>query len=854
MTSDRNLETSQRRLVEFSERVFQGRPAGRKGLDPAQADAVLQIKAGDRVPLFDKTRVRARKEELMHLVTATAVPGVVPGSGITIPEQNGRIPRPALDIHAPKVSRRRLMQAIPFLVLAGILAGIAYGLFEYRDDRNTIVPAVQETQTSETGAPIGTPWGQFRGGPERTGYTSDPGPGGDLALRWSFTAEESLNGIMQAEGKVFAYGAEGGLYAIDAGTGEQIWALDLFEGQFGDVGRVPLPAISDGVVYAATPQGVLVAVEAETGVLIWQQVLSNRGLSAPTVAEGRVFVALDGARIVALDPASGEEQWAWTVPGGVSTQYPTVYDGKLSIADDEGVVYGVDIATGELVWSTESILAHRVSAFLDGTLYVPGADGRLTALDAATGEIIWVTEPQGAQALNPIATEDAVIVAVEADKVQALNPESGEVLWTISAATVFNSPHAGGDSLYLETDTGIFATIDLASGSETGRTSEATGAGSTVAVSGELLFISGRDGPVRAFGPVDGEAQSNTGTIPALAAIENSSETDASEASTDIDAPGAGELRADLFLTQTHEPDFFAAGFQKAPDGTLWLAEGNGTIQILDRDGNLGETRTYAKGSGDGEFIWEIRYPPPMDIWWQGASFAWLKDGRVEVTDAGNARIQVMDEDGNLVGVWGSRGDADGQFQAPVWIALTPDDELAVVDPGRRDIQWFDLEGNFLRKLTGPQIDEQFGRPVELEYDASGSFWVLDVGYDRLHKFDANGDLLFTIGEVASPAAGSFNDPVDIDIDELDRVWVADQVNHRVQVFDNDGNLIAIWDGCESDAKCFQYLNWVIYGGNDFLFLYDFDINGVEDQRQMKFKITFMPDVPILEAATPAAG
>ena len=31
---------------------------------------------------------------------------------------------------------------------------------------------------------------QFRGGAARTGYSSDPGPGGNLDLRWSFTTDE----------------------------------------------------------------------------------------------------------------------------------------------------------------------------------------------------------------------------------------------------------------------------------------------------------------------------------------------------------------------------------------------------------------------------------------------------------------------------------------------------------------------------------------------------------------------------------------------------------------------------------------------------------------------------------------
>ena len=37
-------------------------------------------------------------------------------------------------------------------------------------------------------------------------------------------------------------------------------------------------------------------------------------------------------------------------------------------------------------------------------------------------------------------------------------------------------------------------------------------------------------------------------------------------------------------------------------------------------------------------------------------------------------------------------------------------------------------------------------------------------------------------------------------------------------------------------------------------FVIDYDRSGAEPERLMMVKITFMPDAPILEAATPAAG
>lgn len=218
------------------------------------------------------------------------------------PSANGSLPLPIPMPQRPSVRPKRslLLPLVLAAVLFALIGGLIFGIVENRNDVNPTVPAVIQGSPSPEASPLGSDWGQFRGGVERTGYTSDPGPGGDLNLLWSFSADESLNGIVESEGNVFAYGAAGGLYAIDALTGEQLWAIDLVDGRFGDTGRVPLPAVADGVVYASTPTGVLVAVDAEDGAVLWQQSVSDSTLSAPTIAGDHIYVTSGGKHLLSL--------------------------------------------------------------------------------------------------------------------------------------------------------------------------------------------------------------------------------------------------------------------------------------------------------------------------------------------------------------------------------------------------------------------------------------------------------------------------------------------------------------------------------------------------------------------------
>ena len=105
-------------------------------------------------------------------------------------------------------------------------------------------------------------------------------------------------------------------------------------------------------------------------------------------------------------------------------------------------------------------------------------------------------------------------------------------------------------------------------------------------------------------------------------------------------------------------------------------------------------------------------------------------------TDCSNNQIQFFDSQGNFLRKWGSEGSEDGQFDKPAGVALDGDGNVYVADWNNHRIQVFNSEGNFLRKWgSRGSEDGQFDRPYGLAIGSDGNVYVADTGYYRIQVF-----------------------------------------------------------------------------------------------------------------------
>jgi outer membrane protein assembly factor BamB len=169
--------------------------------------------------------------------------------------------------------------------------------------------------------------------------------------------------------------------------------------------------VADGTVFAGNNDGFVYAVDAASGEEVWAADTGGEiRWNSPTVVDGTVYVGSAGKRFWAFDAASGAPVWFHEARWEVHST-PVVDGGRVFYADDGGYVYALDAVTGELIWEVEQPLGTRIQSGLavaDGTLFVTA--GLLTGFDATTGEVLWTGEDGANNFPNgtPTVAEDFV--------------------------------------------------------------------------------------------------------------------------------------------------------------------------------------------------------------------------------------------------------------------------------------------------------------------------------------------------------------------------------------------------------------------------------------------------------------
>jgi polyvinyl alcohol dehydrogenase (cytochrome) len=171
--------------------------------------------------------------------------------------------------------------------------------------------------------------------------------------------------------------------ALDAGTGEQVWAVQLTAGDVattGDVGATPNLLTVGGVpaVGVGDKNGVYHVLDRATGAELWAAELTEGSLlggvtGSAAVAGDTIFVASNRggttADLFALGMDDGALRWQVPVGGAVSGSVSWA-NGVVYVSDSSGRVHGFDARSGDEVWSHElpATAAGGISV-VDGMVY-----------------------------------------------------------------------------------------------------------------------------------------------------------------------------------------------------------------------------------------------------------------------------------------------------------------------------------------------------------------------------------------------------------------------------------------------------------------------------------------------------
>jgi len=213
-----------------------------------------------------------------------------------------------------------------------------------------------------------------------------------------------------AGGRVYTFGAQGQLHAVDFETGRRVWSEDtarrygVRKGFFGAAGS---PLVEDGRVIANVGgrEAGIAAFDAGSGRVLWTATDHEASYSsgvAASLAGKRYAIFFTREGLVGLDPATGSvafnRRWRSRLGASVNAATPLVIGDLIFIS----ATYGTGAAVLRLegsqlaqLWASDDVLSNHYasSVYYDGHLY--GYHGRqefnpsFRAVELRTGRVRW---------------------------------------------------------------------------------------------------------------------------------------------------------------------------------------------------------------------------------------------------------------------------------------------------------------------------------------------------------------------------------------------------------------------------------------------------------------------------------
>ena len=242
-------------------------------------------------------------------------------------------------------------------------------------------------------------WPGLRGpnhdGSARRGSRFAAAPGTPV-VRWRARLGSGYSGVAVSGGRAVTMFSDGGddvLAAFDEASGKELWRIRIAErykginGSFD--GPISTPTIAGGRVFALGPAGQLLAADLATGRELWRVDLPAREgatkpelgfTSSPLVAGGAVVVQVGGPgrAIVGFDPSTGERRW---MVGDDVVQYQSpavvrVGQRDIVVAVGDARLIGIDPASGEVLFD-QPHGGEPVWIAANSAVPMPAGNGRL---------------------------------------------------------------------------------------------------------------------------------------------------------------------------------------------------------------------------------------------------------------------------------------------------------------------------------------------------------------------------------------------------------------------------------------------------------------------------------------------
>ncbi len=343
-----------------------------------------------------------------------------------------------------------------------------------------------------------------------------------VAVRWSadIGAAASDSERMMAEpvvagGRIYTLDTANTVSAFDAGSGSQLWQVDLTPEEEDDDLFGGGLALADGGLYVTTPFALVFRLDAASGAEVWRSRVEGPIRTPPTVSDGRVFVVSIDNQLFTLAADDGRRLWSQAgavlesagLLGGAS---PAVLGSTVVVAYSSGDIYALRAETGRTLWSENLAGIARTSAAaalsdirgrpaIDRELVVAISNsGTLAAIDLRGGDRVWQRDIGGTE--SPWVAGDFVFVLDNNGELICLTRQNGRIKWIQALPAyedeeeregpiLWHGPVLAGDRLIVTGSSGEALSVSPYTGKILGRIELPAPAQLPPVVAGDTLFF-----------------------------------------------------------------------------------------------------------------------------------------------------------------------------------------------------------------------------------------------------------------------------------------------------------------------------------------------------------------------------
>lgn len=315
------------------------------------------------------------------------------------------------------------------------------------------------------------------------------------------------------------------------------WRNDVGAGSDRKSALTTPPVASDTAVFTLDSDQRIHATSLDTGRTLWSKRLKGLtdrdkvGIGGGLAIEGNTLVVASGyGFMAALDAATGEERWKRAM-GAPMTGAPTIREGRIFVASNNNEIFALNFDTGETEWSDQAIaesarvLGSPSPAAVEDFVIAPYSSGEIIAYRASNGRRLWTDAISQAGRFTPISeindigsrpvlSGGLVFASSQSGVTVAIDGRSGTRIWARPIGST-QAPALAGNFMFVVGTDGNLAALKPDTGeaywvtqlpiyrNEEKKEKRISYSGPVIA-SGRILLLSSR-GELLAFSPQTGE-------------------------------------------------------------------------------------------------------------------------------------------------------------------------------------------------------------------------------------------------------------------------------------------------------------------------------------------------------------